>query len=102
MATCKDCIHYDVCFIVNQSGDGRVLKNSPCKYFKDNSLVLDLPCKVGDKIYQLDTAGNIYESEITKIIYDTNGIAFDSKAIGKCVFFSREAAEQALKEREQV
>ena len=51
MKICKDCIHYDVCFIVKQDGDGRVLKNSPCKHFKDNFLVLDLPCNVGDTVY---------------------------------------------------
>ena len=97
MATCKDCIHYDVCCITMA-----LTIKKPCRsYFKDKSLVLNLPCKVGSKIYQLDSAGAIYESEVTNIIYDTNGIAFDSKAIGKCVFLSREEAEQALKELEQ-
>ena len=58
------------------------------------------PCKVGDKIYQLDTAGDIYESEITQIIYDTKGIAFDERAIGKTVFLTKEEAKEKLKELE--
>lgn len=33
MATCKDCLHYDVCMIVRHNGDDRVLANSPCKHF---------------------------------------------------------------------
>lgn len=57
------------------------------------------PCKVGDTVYQIDLAGNIYESKISKIIYDTNGIAFDERAIGKSIFLSREVAEETLTER---
>lgn len=63
--------------------------------------VIVLPCKVGDTVYQLDTAGDIYESKITKIIYDTNGIAFDETAIGTSIFRTEAEAEQALKEREE-
>ena len=53
--------------------------------------------KVGDKIYQYDNGGRIYESTITKIIYDTDGISFDERAIGKSVFMSRKEAEDAYK-----
>ena len=60
-------------------------------YLIENGVIV-LPCKVGDTVYQLDTAGDIYESEITKIIYDTNGIAFDETAIGKSIFLTREDA----------
>lgn len=53
------------------------------------------PCKV----YQID-AERIYESKVKEIIYDTDSIAFDKRAIGKTVFLTREEAERALKERE--
>ena len=59
------------------------------------------PCKVGDKVYQYDTAGDIYESEITQIVYDTKFIAFDERAIGKTVFLTLEEAENALAERKE-
>ena len=103
MATCKDCIHFDVC--VDKLGTTKFYDNviaannveKLCKNFKDKALVLDLPCNVGSKVYQFDSAGNVYESEITTIIFDTNGIAFDLKAIGKKIFMSRESAELALK-----
>ena len=54
---------------------------------------------VGDKVYQLDTAGDIYENEITRIIYDTMTIAFDERAIGESIFLTREQAEQKSRER---
>lgn len=57
------------------------------------------PCKVGDTVYQIDTAGNVYESVITKTIYDTNGIAFDESSIGKSIFLTRKEAEKAIKDK---
>lgn len=57
------------------------------------------PCKVGDTVYQVD-AERVYPSVVKAVIYDTDGIAFDERAIGKTVFTSPEEAEQALKERE--
>jgi hypothetical protein len=44
--TCKDCIHYQVC----QDYDHRVMLfyniAKKCKYFKDKSRIIELPCKV--------------------------------------------------------
>ena len=56
------------------------------------------PCKVGDKVYQTDGC-RIYESTVRKIIYDTDGIAFDETAIGTSVFLTPEEAEAAPAER---
>lgn len=58
---------------------------------------LKRPCKAGDKVYQTDSAGTVFESKITKIIYDTNGIAFDESAIGKTVFLTEQAALEKMK-----
>ena len=55
-----------------------------------------LPCKVGDKVYQID-AERVYESEVKGIIYDAGHIDFDERAIGKTVFLTREEAEASLK-----
>ena len=62
---------------------------------RDGRLVA-LPCKVGDKVYQID-AERVYESEVKGIIYDAGHIDFDERAIGKTVFLTREEAEAALK-----
>lgn len=92
--TCKDCIHNEMCY-------GTHTDDSPtCCDFKDKSRYIELPCKVGDTVYQTDGL-RIYESKIRKVIYDTDFISFDERAIGKSVFITREKAEKALKEREK-
>lgn len=52
--------------------------------------------KEGDKVYQTDGV-RVYESTVKNVVYETESIAFDKRAIGKSVFFSRAEAEQALK-----
>ena len=58
----------------------------------ENGTLVELPCKVGDRVYQTDGI-RIYESTIKNIIYDTDGgIAFDDRAIGNSVFLTCEEA----------
>ena len=92
--TCEDCIHHVVCNRPDPLDIG-------CEDFSDRSLCAKFPCKAGDAVYQFDNAGRIYESVVTKIIYDTPIISFDKNAIGVSVFLSREEAKQALEEREK-
>jgi len=61
--------------------------------------------KIGDKVYQYDNGGRIYESTIIKIskfpancIYDTDTICFDDRAIGKSIFTSEAEAKKAFME----
>ena len=52
--TCKDCIHYDVCEEKDTQYTGlpfSIANDKPCKHFKDKSRFIELPCKVGDKVY---------------------------------------------------
>lgn len=93
--TCKDCVHYDVCRYwgnEDETEDGI----PDCPDFKDKSRFLN----IGDKIYQHDSE-RIYESTIKNIIYETTGITFDERAIGKTVFLTRKEAEEKLKENKQ-
>ena len=92
MATCKNCLHGDVCFTV--------LDSMQCQYFKDRSRFVELPCKVGEKIFYFDTKGRIHDSTVTQLIYGASGFLIGGYQIGKTVFLTREAAEQALKERD--
>ena len=68
--------------------------------------VIVLPCKVGDTIYQIDGvriyASTIYEITYTenKVIFVTENVVFDERAINNSIFLTREEAEKALKERE--
>lgn len=52
MATCKDCLHFELCFDDNitQFDEGDAER---CTYFEDHSKIVKLPCKVGDTIYQI-------------------------------------------------
>ena len=46
MASCKECIHYEVCIVVRHNGDDRVLSNSPCKrYIPTADVVEVVRCK---------------------------------------------------------
>ena len=114
MATCKDCIHYDVCYKKPDHFDDLSV-NGGCKDFADKSRYIELPCNVGDVVYQVTrnfisefrvrfveiaTCGNVFlhTDLISGIIY--TGEVFSESDIGKTVFLTREKAEKALKERE--
>ena len=123
MAACKDCIHNEMCF-------GTHTDDSPtCCDFKDKSRYIELPCKVGDIVYWLDTfiddetcAGceNYYDGgmgayslckktcdvsrcteciEIVERVASKDFILRYFNDFGKTVFLTREEAEKALKER---
>ncbi len=100
--TCKDCVHFEVCANVycevTAETEIKNTHNKPCFYFKDKSKYIELPCKVGDTVYEVGTDLKIYQNEIKNIIYDTNGIAFDERAINETVFLTKSEAEQKLKE----
>ena len=46
---CKDCYHYDMCGFECCNDDALTF----CKYFKDKSRIVELPCKMGDEAYYI-------------------------------------------------
>lgn len=87
------------------------------KYAEEQGLLLKLPCKVGDTIYQPLIDGQINEYKVIGLVYDIvkNEWAFEvatqiglewmktvchMEFIGKTVFLTKEEAEQKLKEME--
>jgi hypothetical protein len=71
----------------------------------ENGTLIELPCKVGDTVYQFDNGGEIYEMFIlsitiysNKIYYETIGVDFDNTAIGESIFLTKAEAEAKLKE----
>lgn len=113
--TCKDCISYEACKFYN--------KNLPeeydpiewqCDNFKDKSRYIELPCKIGDKVYYLSIERavpltyKIVEGEVLNYNINRYGI-FDVKirqlnsdyifrtSIDK-IFLSKDEAEVKLKE----
>ncbi len=50
--TCKDCFHYEACNDFAFGGGIEFSNADKCKHFKDKSLFIEMPCKVGDTIYE--------------------------------------------------
>lgn len=125
--TCIDCIHYDLCDYNNYKETNyfgkdkelyRTIKNNiACRFFKDKSLFVEFPCKVGDKVYITDGIPNeVTECEITSFTVDCDGVGgfsyepLDKRKAGfaSCdcliaewgdtVFLDRAEAERKLKE----
>ena len=132
MGTCKDCLHVDVCCsylstVYNKcklaTPDFELLKNiecDGCQHFKDRSRFVELPCRVGDKVYfnnvhlryarviaiYIDASGGMFDLDITTNIATATGYEhfinkdYTFEDIGRRLFLTREEAERALKERE--
>lgn len=121
MATCKDCIHSDVCTILENKG-----YQQDCKHFADSSRFVELPCHVGDTVYMLtEQTQKLGHKKVTKTVIveccvdnfrigdagypsaalcDNENVwcyGVEPKMFGEIIFPSREEAEQALKEREK-
>ena len=111
MATCKECIHSECCFM--QYGKTNALKwqsELGCKNFKDRSRFVELPCKVGAKIYD-PVRGQISEYIVISFGVNEYGLYLNLRCIqglcrhdmvrpewiGTIVFFTLEEAERALK-----
>lgn len=113
MTECKDCIHYEVCAIevvINTAINGN------CKFFKDKSKIIKLPCKVGDEIYEICERRKNgewrkvivkriidsfeYGAEDVGIIHCGTTISVFTSDLNKTVFLTKDEAEQALRESE--
>lgn len=64
----------------------------------EKGLLIELPVPIGGTVYEIDQYGRIYEEKLTKVIFDTPGVAFEKGAIGVRIFTTREAAEKAVAE----
>ena len=99
MAICKDCLHFEVCkFMYGEEFEQHWPPFGTCDRFKDRSRFVELPCKVGDAVYETDGI-RIYPHQIKKLIFDVGHIAFDESAIGTSIFLTREEAEAELARR---
>lgn len=115
--TCKDCIHYDVCQYHIDEETKCTLVEIGCADFKDKSKFVELPCKVGDTVYDTEY-GSIYGKGerimpcvVRRIItsqlivvkpegYEDKRYAIQDYSFGSSTFLTREEAEKAMKERE--
>lgn len=117
MNNCENCYHFHMCDL-----QYRLEENSECKHFKDESLIVELPCKVGDTVYIKGEPAAIDSIHIDKTItYRVRFLCYgrdcstcpfyekhDCKApdkittddIGVTVFLTKEEAEKKLKEND--
>lgn len=106
MASCEDCMYVEVCpFKHYRCENDRMEKR--CSFFRDHSLFVELPCKVGDTIYVVEKGKIIEDSVVTLYVayfggdeetFQFDGIKTDGyfSDFGKTVFLTQEEAEQAL------
>lgn len=108
--TCKDCIHDGVCGC-------RSYEEQICIYFTDKAQCIELPCKVRDTVYYINTyyhmelyQNAIYEAKVARFVITNLDVSFilhirghnglcetpAVNAFGKTVFLTREEAENAL------
>ncbi|MEF2919096.1 MAG: hypothetical protein U0O22_01335 [Acutalibacteraceae bacterium] len=115
MATCEQCIHYEVCQALEKNNQVEKINPKSCSLFKDKSKFLELPCKVGvvGNIVYFIKNGKVNKCYVTTIrIHNEKSVIFtlmieelyafydvSAKDIYKTVFLTKEEAEKALKER---
>ena len=117
MATCKECVHYNLCNITQIDYQPKCTIQhieEYCRQFKVPLRLIYLPCKVGDRLYvpipkskyiaeYVVIAFWVEESGTVIRIVDTRffmvSVLF-TRDIGTRAFLTREEAEQALKEAE--
>lgn len=128
MVTCKDCVHVEVCKFKDLPAplsDSYIRESEciekRCGDFKDRSRFVELPCRVGDKVYfnnvhlryarviaiYIDASGGMFDLDITTNIATATGYEhfinkdYTFEDIGRRLFLTREEAEQALKLKER-
>lgn len=106
MPKCEKCYHYEVCrefFELDFTVEN-------CNTFKDKSLIVELPCKIGDTVYihyvlpneikQMKIDGIKVHKEFIQVIFSDNTTFTawnnDWSDYENTVFCTRENAEKAL------
>ena len=107
MAICKDCLHVEACKNLYEiHGDGLSSDSHACKYFKDRSRFVELPCKLGDFVYFVK-ARRVMADIVSKFTIDRCGVMLQrvngynlgyTDQLGEKIFLTCEEAEKALKE----
>ena len=114
---CKDCIHSDVCEALEEGNGIPKVHPKLCGCFKDKSRFIELPCKIGTKIYDISELlmpqcyspdMYIFDADDICISKDNRGFIFTIDGndyryedFGKSAFFSKEEAEKALKRQKK-
>lgn len=113
MAKCENCYHAKVCGNYPNTGipekSRQRLLNKGCENFKDKSLIVELPCRVGDDLYWISDENEVkcQRNAIVGIVVKDSGFeVLDTDGnidkIGtRYTYLTREEAERALEECEK-
>lgn len=117
---CKDCLFYDFCNDYNEYPEylryceQTMRREFKCSHFKDKSCFVELPCKVGDKIFMIvgdikEGTAFVDEGTVVSVTYEQYAIwiyaryecclSYYHKFGCGDYFFTKEEAEKALEER---
>lgn len=117
---CKDCLFYDFCIDCNDFDErGNPIKYNRCEWeececFKDKSRFVELPCKVGDKIFMIvgdikEGTACVDEGTVVSVTYEQYatwiyaryeyGLHYYHKFGCGDYFFTKEEAEKALADK---
>lgn len=108
MATCKDCLHNNLCDIKQRYNHPKYALQhieKYCQHFKDRSHFVELPCKRGELVYFIK-ARRVMADIVSKFTIDKHGVMLQrvngynlgyTDQLGKKIFLTEEEAEQALK-----
>ena len=81
--------------------EGQTWEDAFADFLLENGVIVP-PCKVGDTVYHANYTpygGEIRALLVTNIIFETNGVAFDERAIGESIFITKEEAEKACQDK---
>ena len=87
--TCKDCLHYEVCYYHDFDG---------CEHFKDKSEWVHLPVKVGDEVWVIDE----YDEYVSGVMFlsISNGYLIASPYVygreENCLEYHAEATDEEM------
>lgn len=116
---CEKCYHYEVCSLIDFK---RRSKIDFCANYKASNCIIELPCPIGMNVYVISDASycgrpdwigcpqedcykcpfEVMDCAIYEDTVQTDLQRLDIKSkIGKTVFFDRDKAEEALKERKE-
>lgn len=96
--TCTDCINHDLCICKTQQ--------PVCRFFEDKSRYIELPCAVGDVVWDKNGEPHKvisiewYSSKVMHLHCEHRTFSVGKRSIGKTVFLTEEEAEQALRKED--
>lgn len=97
MASCKECLCFDVCSIAEIMGE-----NFCCPDCKDHNRFVELPCNVGEELYRIKTVSGKKIITETQLNQNTFWRIVFGGEYGKTVFLTREEAERSLKNENRI